>query len=240
MHLKKRIVSLALAAAIMVSVSAPALATSAFDKSVFNNRQDISISDDEMDGITIVTTVPDYFKDSIVLFDNAFVLVDPKIGLVDNFDLYSFYFDYYGANYAGLKSIIIKIGDNRYTFSNCQHTSSLTSDNFIHESISFSLKRETVKFMSDFAEHRNEKIQVRLVGNSQNLDFILTDDMKNSILTLYDLYSRGGGTRDKNMRNITLADSVVVSKNGEVIDGLVKEKMVDAGFQILGALSSTR
>lgn len=238
MRLTKKIVSLALAAAIMVSVSVPALATSSFDKNVFNDRQDISVSEYEMDGVTIVTIVPDYFKDSVVLFDNAFVLVNPKIGLTDNFDLYSFCFDYYGVNYSGLKSIIIKIGDNRYTFSNCGPSVSLTSDNFIHESISFPLKRETVKFMSDLAEHRDESIQVRLVGNSQNWDFALTDDMKNSILTLYDLYSRGGGTRDKNMRDITMSDSVVVSKNGKVIDGLAKEKAVDAGFQILGALSS--
>lgn len=131
-----------------------------------------------------------------------------------------------------MKSIIIKIGDNRYNFSNCFTSKSQINDNTIMETIGIMMKRETVGFMNDLEEHRDEEIQVRING-TETIDFSLTDEMKNEILTLYDLYAQAGGTRDKNLRNITDIDQTVVSKNGTIVDGHVKEELIDAFFRAL-------
>ena len=100
------------------------------------------------------------------------------------------------------------------------------------ETIGIMMKRETVGFMNDLDEHRDEEIQVRING-TETIDFSLTDEMKNEILTLYDLYAQAGGTRDKNLRNITDIDQTVVSKNGTIVDGHVKEELIDAFFRAL-------
>lgn len=234
----KKLISLILSAALVFSLSMPAFATKKFDTSVFDGRDDFTISGDEMAGTLAVIPVTEHFKGSIVLFDRAFVITSPFIYLNDDNDLYLFHFDCYGLDFSGLNSIIIKIGDDRYTFSDCYISTSVTTDNFIHESIGFFLKRETVGFMKDFVEHRDEEIKVRLVGAYQNQDFSLTDDMKNQLLTLYDLYTSGGGTRDQNLLSITNTDRVVVEKNGKVVDGHIKEEVIDTLFQALDAVVS--
>jgi len=232
MRMKKRIVSLALAGAIMISASVPALATSAFNMGVFDGRQDVSISSDDMSGETGICLSGDEY-DSVITFDDGSLLtVDPNIFLTDSYDTYQIYFNCFESSLAGMKSIIIKIGDNRYNFSNCFTSKSRINDNTIMETIGIMMKRETVGFMNDLDEHRDEEIQVRING-TETIDFSLTDEMKNEILTLYDLYAQAGGTRDKNLRNITDIDQTVVSKNGTIVDGHVKEELIDAFFRAL-------
>lgn len=134
---------------------------------------------------------------------------------------------------AGMESIIIKIGDNRYNFSNCYTSQSRVNDNTVMETIAIMMKRETVGFMNDLKDHKDEEIRVRINGTYETLDFSLTDEMKNEILTLYDLYAQGGGTRDSNLRSVTLIDPTIVAKNGKTIDGLAKDKAIDAAIHAL-------
>lgn len=101
------------------------------------------------------------------------------------------------------------------------------------ETIAIMMKRETVGFMNDLKDHKDEEIRVRINGTYETLDFSLTDEMKNEILTLYDLYAQGGGTRDSNLRSVTLIDPTIVAKNGKTIDGLAKDKAIDAAIHAL-------
>lgn len=55
---------------------------------------------------------------------------------------------------------------------------------------------------------------LRLQGTTQSFDFTLTDEMKNEILTLYDVYVNGGGIRKSNLDGISLVEKTVVTKNG--------------------------
>lgn len=90
-----------------------------------------------------------------------------------------------------------------------------------------------LSFMDDLIQHQNDEIKIRLQGTTQSFDFTLTDEMKNEILTLYDLYAQGGGTRDSNLRSVTLIDPTIVAKNGKTIDGLAKDKAIDAAIHAL-------
>ncbi len=227
MQLKKKLVALTLAATMMISVSTPALATSKFNMGVFDGRQDVTVFSDDMSGKSTISLYGDSYSSYIPFDDGSILTVQPSLYLTDSYDYYNIYFDCFGTSPVGMTGIIIKIGDNRYSFSNC-YASHSTVDNTVLDTISLTLKRETVDFMNDFAEHKDEEIKVRITGTYATLDFSLTDEMKNEILTLYDLYAQGGGTRDKNLRDITDIDPAIVSKNGKLIDGHKKEKIIDA------------
>ncbi len=131
MSLKKKVVSLALAAAMMISVSAPALATSAFNMSVFDGRQDVSISSDDMSGQTSVFLSGDSYSSAIPFDDGSLLIVDSSLFLDDSYDTYKIYFNCFEPSLAGMESIIIKIGDNRYNFSNCYTSQSRVNDNTV-------------------------------------------------------------------------------------------------------------
>lgn len=233
MRMRKKLVSLALAAVMMASVSMPALATSKFNMGVFDGRQDVSISSDEMTGKTSVFLLGTSYDSPLTFDDGSFLIVNPYLYLTDSYDTYQLYFNCFESSLAGMDSIIIKIGDNRYNFSNCFTSYSAVDDNTIMETIGFMMKRETVDFMNDFAKHKDEEIKVRINGTYATLDFSFTDEMKNAILTMYALYVQGGGTRDKNLRNLTDIDSTVVRKNGNIVDGHIKEELIDAFFNAL-------
>lgn len=238
MRLKKKVVSLALAAAMMISISVPALATSAFNMSVFDGRQDVSISSDDMSGTSLVFPRLGTIEDGgtyLSFDDGSRISVSASLQLTDSLDLCFLDFSHTGSFFTGLNSVIVKIGDNRYTFSNTQLDSTII-DGIVLESFRVPVKRELTSFMDDFIEHSNDEIKIRFVGDIKNYDFVLTDDMKSRILTLYDLYAQGGGTRDSNLRSVTLIDPTIVAKNGKTIDGLAKDKAIDAAIHAVGSL----
>ena len=228
--MKKKLVSLVLVAAAVFSMCVPAFATTKFKQSVFDEKRDeLIISSDDMEGRTTVYPFSCVLGNTLFwLDDSSYISVDPSIYLNDSFDLFKLSFNYVGSNLLGLNGITIKIGDNRYSFANCYTSRSILDNGKYQESISFFMKNETKRLMKDLNEHRDEEIKVRLSGSLQTIDFILTDGMKDCLLDLYNLFDAGGGTRDKNLHDITVLDSVVVARNGEAIDGLLKEKTIDA------------
>ena len=60
MQSKKRIVSLALAAMLLVTAPVSAFATTKFNQSVFNGREDIELVSDDMEGSTIALLAYQY------------------------------------------------------------------------------------------------------------------------------------------------------------------------------------
>ena len=185
--MKRTLISLALIVLLMVSIPVSAFASAEFNRSIFNGRDDLSLTADDMTGITYVRSSGWADGKTIVTSSaSAVILVSPFISLTDPADFYVLEFDYHGYHWADLNSILIKIGDNRYIFSNCNHSYSLGSD----------------------------EIKIRLQGTTQSFDFTLTDEMKNEILTLYDVYVNGGGIRKSNLDGISLVEKTVVTKNG--------------------------
>ena len=65
--------------------------------------------------------------------------------------------------------------------------------------------------MTELIEHRDEEIRIRLQGTNRNVDFVLTDDMKNSIINLYNLYVAGGGTNAASMQIIDKVTKIDVT-----------------------------
>lgn len=119
--MKKRLVSLALAALLLVAVPLSAFATSKFNTSVLSGRENVSISYfDEMTGNVIASLTGDAYNSSVTFDNGTLLTVDPTICLNDSFDYYRFNFNCLETAPIGMTSIIIKIGDNRYSFTNCE------------------------------------------------------------------------------------------------------------------------
>lgn len=220
MRMKKRIVSLALAAAIMISASVPALATGNFDKSVFNGRDDVNVSYDDMTAITKVYSqaqISGSTQSSINFGERGIIMVLPYIGIMDtsydSLDVFTLQFDFFGHNWINLNEIIIKVGDNRYDFLNCYTSQSTDFNGLAHEVINFNLKNEVLPFIQDFVKHPDAEIKVRLCGDNDSFDFVLTDDMKNDVILLYNIFVKGNGTRKSNMDNISQIDQTTVMRN---------------------------
>lgn len=228
MRMKKKLVSLALAVVMMASVSMPALATSKFNMGVFDGRQDAFVYTDEMTGSSLVFPRIGVIEDGgtyISFDDGSRISVSSSLRLTDSFDICFLNFSRTGLFSTGLNSVIVKIGDNRYTFSNGQ-TDATTVDGIVLEDFNIPIKKELIPFMNDFIEHSSDEIKVRFVCDTKYYDFVLTNDMKSQILVIYDLYVTGNGTRERNLHDITECDSTIVLKNGKRIEGNVSEKIL--------------
>lgn len=228
MQLKKKMVSFALAAALLASVPVSAFATKGFNQGVFDGREDIQITSDAMTGETTVIPVA-LSSDQMIIpvpDSGAVITVQPGIFLDDDKDTYLLVFDYLGVDWAKLNGIIIKIGDNRYSFTNC-YSSRTIDDGYASEYVAFFMKDQTTDMMKDFADHRDEEINVRLVGSAKSIDFVLTDTVKNTLLDMYDLYAAGGGLRSSNMYQVSEFDPVHVEKNGKRVIGNVVTTVLD-------------
>lgn len=216
--MKKRFISLVLAALLLVAVPLSAFAASGFNQNIFDGRSDIISKSDDMTGETFVVPSYDYYGSTYVpLSSSAFIDVSAGIASNDYDDLFTLIFDYTGIDWAGIESIIIKIGDNRYTFSNFYKSSNVTNEGLADEYITIPMKRETLGFMNDFCKHQNEEIKVRLNGSVQTFDFILSPSEKNAIVGLYNLYVAGGGTQEANLRSISNDDVTHVELNGKIL-----------------------
>ena len=227
-HMKKRLISFVLAVTIIVSTSLPAFATKKFDMSVFDGKDYVGVVTDDMTGWTFAFPRFGTIEEGgtyIVSDDDSRLSASSSLYLNDTYDFYYLDFNRTGSFASGFNSVIVKIGDNRYNFSNGQ-TDSTVSEGIVLESFSLPMKKELVPFMNDLAEHINDEIKVRFVGIYKDYDFALTYDMKLKILVMYDLYVAGNGTLNKNLRDITDLDRTIVSKNGEIIDGHRDEKIL--------------
>ncbi len=216
--MKKKLVSLVLVVALLVSIPLSAFASVNFNSSILNGRDDIIVSTDDMVGITYIH--PATVADGTMLVRPApstAILVYPDIGLSDSGDFFTLQFSYHGYEWAFFDSIIIKVGDNRYIFSDCSTSSSVDSDGTVFESISFTVKNEILPFMKDFVTNKDSEIKVRLHGASSSFDFTLTDDMKDSIRYLYALYIAGGGLSQPNFDLISYIDKTTVTRNGVIL-----------------------
>lgn len=100
MQLKKKLVSLALAAALLVSVPVSAFATAKFNQSVFDGRDDIRVVTDTMTGETsVIPTALDSDQMIIPVLDSgAVITVRPAIFLDDDKDTFILMFDYLGVD----------------------------------------------------------------------------------------------------------------------------------------------
>ncbi len=199
--MKKRLLSLAAALMLIASVSTAAYAATGFNKAVFNSAADVTAKVDDMTGDAIFATTSLLGTDGeISVGDGETVAVYAGISVNSSFDLFRVAIQYYADDWAYIDGFIVKIGNKSYVFSGVESNREVASNGTIRESTGITVDSSTVPLMRELIEHRNEEIKVRLCGDEKNIEFVLTDAMKNSIINLYNLFVAAGGTRSSNMK----------------------------------------
>lgn len=209
--MKRKIFAVAMAIVLCVTMSLSAFATTRFNKAVFDTADDITVESDDMSGITSVkSTSLAKGKGAIYVDWYTTVTVMPNISLSDEIDGYLLGLYYVGEDWAFINNIIVKIGDHRYTISDFDVSRKVRSGGSVQEYICLFANNETIPMIQDLIEHRDEEIKVRFSGSSKNIDFVLTDDIKNGMINLYNIYVAGGGTNKENIDLITELDKTTV------------------------------
>lgn len=199
--MKKRLLSIATTLILIISVSTAAYAANGFNKAVFNNAADVTAKVDDMTGDAIFATTSLLGADGeISVGDGEMVAVYGAISANSSFDLFRVVIQYYADDWAYIDGLIVKIGNKSYVFSDVESNGEVASDGTIRESTGITVDSSTVPLMRELIEHRNEEVKVRLCGDEKNIEFTLTDAMKDSIINLYNLFVAAGGTRSSNMK----------------------------------------
>ena len=199
--MKKRLVALITILLLVTSLSLSTFAANGFNKAVFNNAADVTVKADDMTGDAILATTSLLGADGeISVGDGETVVVYGAISANSSFDLFRVVIQYYADDWAYIDGFIVKIGNKSYVFSDVESNGEVASDGTIRESTGITVDSSTVPLMRELIEHRNEEIKVRLCGDEKNIEFVLTDAMKDSIINLYNLFVAAGGTRSSNMK----------------------------------------
>ena len=217
--MKKRIVSLSVAVLLSVATAVSAFATSEFKISTFQDVNDYQITIDDMTGEGSIYIKSLLNESEFVETDDYLLAFYPMVTTNNDFDMFLFAVMYLGYQSENINQVIVKIGDNRYFFSDVEldmdglpewYTSMIDSYGVVMELPVFIIDNRTIPFMQDLIQHRDEEIKVRLVGANREMEFVLTQAMKDGIIGLYDRYVMAGGTRQENMDLITQGNTVNV------------------------------
>ena len=217
--MKKRIGSLVVAVLLSVATAVSAFATSEFKVSAFQDVDDYQIDIDDMTGEISISIKSLLNESEFVGTDDYLLAFYPMVTTNNDFDMFLFAVMYLGYQSENINQVIVKIGDNRYFFSDVEldmdglpewYTSMIDSYGLVMELPVFIIDNRTIPFMQDLIQHRDEEIKVRLVGANREMEFVLTQAMKDGIIGLYDRYVMAGGTRQENMDLITQGNTVNV------------------------------
>lgn len=209
----KQIFALFLSLTFLFSCAIVSYASDGFNKAVFDNAPDVFVTKDEMTGDLIATSESLLGDKGIAIPESGggYVRVYSGANISDEMNLNALIFQYHADNWAFIDSIIIKIGNKRYKFDNINVSRDVLRDATIEEDAGLGITSSALPMMADLIAHRDEEIRVRLQGDLRDIDFVLTDDIKNGIINIYNLYVAGGGTSSTSMKKVDLGSKVTVS-----------------------------
>lgn len=206
--MKKRIVSLIVLTFLVASVALGAAATSNFDISVFQNADDIQMQYDAMTGEASIYN-KSLFVDGkgVIAVNDRVAEVLPMVSSDESVDAFMLNLNYYGYSWMNINEIVFKIGDNRYFFTSDQGPINVRQESYsngiVKEQLLIVLDANSISFMQDFIEHRDEEILVRFSGADSVMDFALTKEIKDATIGLYDRYVMAGGTQPESLQTVT-------------------------------------
>lgn len=186
----------------LVLFSATALAE--FDSSVFAGVDNVFVSIDDMEGVGYIDLTskepcffdPNYSKYKYCAFYPSVRIDEKGTGVLRMFG------SFYGEDWAFFDSMIIKIGNNRYTFSEIYNDRNVVEHAEVNEELAIVMDSTTEVFVRDFIENADGEIKVRWCGDKYNVDFTMTDTMKSSFKTFFEKYIEAGGYDSSNIDNV--------------------------------------
>ena len=206
--MKKRLLSFIAAILVIIANCEQVFATNEFDLSAFEGNDDIVIERDDMTGESSIYLDSLQGEKGYIVSSNGdwVVRIIPNVNSLDLIDAYFILGWYVGYSWKYIDEMIVKVGNKSYFFSDLDVERSVTADDtniFYVESFSVVLDGNSIPFMQDLIEYRDEEIRVRLVGSEGDAEFVLPVAVKDGIIGLYDRFVLAGGTRDENLKWLT-------------------------------------
>ena len=131
----------------------------------------------------------------------------PMVSSDESVDAFMLNLNYYGYSWMNINEIVFKIGDNRCFFTSDQGPINVRQESYsngiVKEQLLIVLDANSISFMQDFIEHRDEEILVRFSGADSVMDFALTKEIKDATIGLYDRYVMAGGTQPESLQTVT-------------------------------------
>lgn len=202
--MKKRIVSLLLTLALALVCAAPALAAQGFDVNVMRNAVDIYEMGDDMEGEVSFTIKSLVDNDGLILkcSDGSYQMFLPIVIAVDEGEDYCLAITNMGDSYRYINEVIIKVGDTRYTFTDLDVDRSHSLGEPYIETAKIILDSRTLTVIEDMVKNPDAEVKVRVKGRNASIDFTLSDEIKDGMVHLYNLFAQAGGLRQSNMERI--------------------------------------
>ena len=208
--MKKKVLSIVLTVLIMALIPISVFAADGFDLSVFDNS-DVSKKYDDMTGNTMIELAS--ASDNIYVGMLDHVCFMPTVYVSDSSEYYNWeiWYSYLGnVQYQNINSVLIKIGDNRYTFDGIYNSRMDWGKNndFHREILNVIFDGNSIPMMEDLISHRDEEIKMRFTGSNGQFDLTLSSTTVDRFIQMYELYKTAGGTREKNLEVTKLANDV--------------------------------
>lgn len=205
--MKKKISALIMAILLVFSIPMAALAASGFNKAVFYGRDELKITN-KNDGTTSIVVKSTDTSNSMIPVNGAIFTVTPEVVSDDSFQTYYIHITYIGTDWENATGFSFIMDGKTYKFETMIGEKYRTKavgnvKSLCVEKQTYVANWDTIQLMTDFAANFMDKdIKVRVDGDRQ-YEFSLTDEQKNNIVHLFNLYVAADGTRDSNMDKIT-------------------------------------
>ena len=195
--------AMCLALAVCLAMLGSCAFAAAIDMTVFEENEDVEVTWDEMDGTAQVTPADilstAFIPDSVA---DSYGMLSPATAYDGDEDTVRFVL--VGVlsveEKAQIERMIFKVGEKRYTFYDVD-SNIRTSDGSITEKLGIVFDGGTFSFLEALktAQKNGETVKVRLWGRKYDVDFAMTDSMLETIVNMYELFEKAGGTSAANL-----------------------------------------
>lgn len=200
----KKLTLIFLCIALCITMAIPGMAAG-INMSVFEGVSGINVVSDPMEGMTFVDVKDKTSLTQIIDYDDIeFVNLYPSILLTSEGKLvFRIFGDYVAESWAFVDTIIIKVNNTTYTYNDVELDTTIldTSRVSILEETCIIVNWESRELLEAIKQHRYEPIMVRFSGSKKDIDFTLSDEVKDKIVLFYDLFTAAGGVTQSNMSN---------------------------------------
>lgn len=194
----------------LILLTIPALAE--FNSDVFKEIDNVSVNIDDMEGAGYIDLDslkpcffdPNYSEYKYCAFYPSVRVNNTGVGVLRLFG------SFWGRKWALIDTMIIKIGDNRYTFSDVHSERDTGDHEEINEELAIVMDSTTEVFVKDFIEHSDGEIKVRWKGEKYNVDFVMTDSMKATFKVFFEKYIEAGGYNPDNITVVTINSHMTI------------------------------
>lgn len=212
--MKKRLAVLFAVCALVLTCSLTAFAAVSFDEDAVKNAQDIAVYQDESCSYTAyqINSILQQPTWHAAEEGGAAFLLTPEITTYRDKGGFEFVLNFWHENFADepltVQSITLEAGGHKYTFNNIEASvvgtfESGSGKQFAMSEVDVTLVPGTLTLMDDINADRNAAVKVTYTTSEGELSYYLSQQEKDSMIHLYNLYAQAGGLSSENIKAVS-------------------------------------